>query len=278
LLLASWYRIEQNKADDESTVYLYGAIGGEGATAGEFVRELDAITSKTIKLRLNSPGGSVDDGIAIYNAIRSHPSTVVAYVDAAAHSIASVILQGANKRVMAPHSRMLVHNAMAMGGGFTVGYAEDFESLAAEAVKVAVRLRETTENIASIYSERTGKESAYWLAKMQAETRFSDRQAVDEGLADEVGQVYDAKNFKIAANFDWSQYREANEIREELAAVAGEPATVTSTWEEWSADCERKIEALRAELNEKIAELEGRVSKPAAGDFDVTKYLAGIRL
>jgi len=217
----TWYTIEHNR-DAEATIDLFGGIGEPGGMAADFIRELDGIKSKRIRMRLNSPGGSVEDGIAIYNALRAHPAEVEAHVLAAAHSIASVILQAADRRIMAPHSRVMVHNAMGAGGGFTVGYADDFDEVAAEYVKLAVRLRETSAEIASIYAERTGKEAAYWLAKMAGETRFGAESTVAEGLADEVGETFDAKNFQIAANFDWAGYKDADAIRAELLEAAGE--------------------------------------------------------
>jgi ATP-dependent protease ClpP protease subunit len=216
----SWYSIT-NSADDVADVAIYGEIGFDGVTHSDFANELRTVTAKNITLRINSPGGSVDEGIGIYNAIKDHPAKVTGYVEAAAHSIASVILQAADKRVMAPHSRMMIHRAMAGGAGFTIGYDDDFDELARQAGQVAAQLRETSDNIASIYSERSGKDSAYWLGKMKAETRFTDKAAVDEGLADEVGRSYNAANFKIAANFDWAKFsNNADEIKAEMEAVA----------------------------------------------------------
>jgi ATP-dependent protease ClpP protease subunit len=170
----SWYSIT-NSADDVADVAIYGEIGFDGVTHSDFANELRTVTAKNITLRINSPGGSVDEGIGIYNAIKDHPAKVTGYVEAAAHSIASVILQAADKRVMAPHSRMMIHRAMAGGAGFTIGYDDDFDELARQAGQVAAQLRETSDNIASIYSERSGKDSAYWLGKMKAETRFTDK-------------------------------------------------------------------------------------------------------
>lgn len=247
----TWYSIEQNRDNAETTIDLFGGIGEPGGTAAEFIKELDGIKTKRIRMRLNSPGGSVDDGIAIYNALRSHPAEVEAHVLAAAHSIASVILQAADKRVMAPHARVMVHNAMAAGGGFLVGHAEDFEGVAADYMKLAARLRETSREIAAIYAERSGKDEDYWLGKMAVETRFTDKQAVAEGLADEVGPTYDAANFAVAANFDWSGYKEADDIKAELLAVEEEQP---------AAPAEDPIAALAA----RVAALEERLAPPPA--------------
>lgn len=203
----SWFRIE-NKADEYAEIFVQDEIGAWGVTSKDFIDDLNAVDKGLVKLHLNSPGGSVTDGIAIFNALKSHSATVDVYVDALAASIATVIAMGGDRVIMAPHSRMMIHEAMAMG----LGYAEDFE-------KVAQNLRETTENIASIYAERTGKEAAYWLPLMKAETRFTDQQAVDEGLADEIGRDLDFGAFKVAADFTLTGFREAALVKAELAQV-----------------------------------------------------------
>jgi ATP-dependent protease ClpP protease subunit len=204
----TWF--EFNTASTEvATVRIYNEIGGFGIAAADFINELDAITAPLIRVHLNSPGGSVDEGLAIMNALIDHPSEVETHVDAAAYSIASVIAQAGKRRIMAPHSRMMVHEAMALG----MGYASDLE-------KVALHLRETTDMIAGIYAEKSGRSVEYWRQKMADETRFTDKQAVTEGLADSIGRVTNLQDFKIAANFDWSKVRNGGDLKAEFEAVA----------------------------------------------------------
>src|SRR5678815_403429 len=85
----SWFRIV-NKADSVE-VYLYDEVGLWGVSTADFTKELAAITAKTIDLRLNSPGGEVFDGLAIFNALCRHPAKITVHVDGLAASIASVI-------------------------------------------------------------------------------------------------------------------------------------------------------------------------------------------
>lgn len=218
--MPSWYSIT-NASGDVADISIRGEIGFDGVTHSDFADELRSVTAKNITLYINSPGGSVDEGIGIYNSLRAHPAKVTAYVEAAAHSIASVILQGADRRIMAPHSRMMIHRAQAMAPRPAFGYDDDWEAVAVEAQQIAARLRDSSENIASIYSERSGKDTAYWLAYMKGEKVFQDKQAVAEGLADEVGRSYSAANFKIAANFDWAKFsNKADEIKAEFEAIA----------------------------------------------------------
>ena len=211
-----WF--EFNLASPEvATVRIYDEIGGFGISASEFISELDSVEAPLIRVHINSPGGSVDAGIAIMNALVAHPSNVETHVDAAAYSIASVIAQGGNRRVMAPHSRMMVHEAMALG----MGYASDFDN-------IAKHLRETTENIASIYAEKSGKTEAYWRQKMSDETRFTDKQAVAEGLADEVGRVTNLADFKVAANFEWTKFTNYATDGSEFAQVLADAPSFTN--------------------------------------------------
>lgn len=207
----SWYRIA-NQTADSAELYIHDEIGMWGVTSKDFTADLRALNASTIKLHLNSPGGSVDDGIAIYNALKAHPGNVEVYVDALAASAASFIAMAGDRIVMAPHSRMMIHEAQASGGG----NAADFQ-------KMVQRLQDCTKNIASIYNERASKGVDYWLDKMAAETWYSDKQAVDEGLADEVGRdTGDVNAFKIAAKFDLSKYKEAAQVQEEFAALTPE--------------------------------------------------------
>src|SRR5881396_2523904 len=68
----SWYRIDVNNATQSAEIYLYDIIGEWGVTAGEFVNELRALRAASIDLHVNSEGGEVFDGIAIYEAIVQH--------------------------------------------------------------------------------------------------------------------------------------------------------------------------------------------------------------
>lgn len=169
-----WYDI-QNKSDSSTEVTIYEEIGGFGVTAADFVRDFSAIKSKEITLRVSSPGGSVFDGIPIYNAIGRHPATVTAYIDGLAASAASFIVMAADKVVMSPHSQMMIHEA----SGLVIGPAGDMRQM-------ADFLDKASDNIAGIYSERAGGTVEDWRALMVAETWFSDQEAVDAGLADSI--------------------------------------------------------------------------------------------
>lgn len=171
---APWYSIKNiNPATTE--IYLYGVVGEYGITADDFIRDLADVKASNIVMRINSTGGEVFDGIAIYNAVKRHPANVTAYIDGLGASIASVIAMAADKLVMSPHTQMMIHEAQ----GFALGTAADMRQL-------ADILDKSSDNIAAIYAERAGGSTAEWRSKMTAETWFSDQEAVDAGLADEV--------------------------------------------------------------------------------------------
>lgn len=173
-----WYRIENRADEDDSAdLYLYDEIGWFGTTAGQFVDELGELDVKQISVHINSIGGSVFDGIAIFNALRTHKAKVITQVDSAALSIASVIAQAGDERTMISGSQMMIHEAW----GLAIGNADDMR-------EYADMLDFETDNIASIYAERVGGSGrkSHFLKLMKDETWMNADAAVDEGLADRV--------------------------------------------------------------------------------------------
>jgi ATP-dependent Clp endopeptidase proteolytic subunit ClpP len=178
--LPRWWKIE-NKAPGTAgptIVSIYDEIGLYGVSAGDFLSEMRTINGD-IELHLNSPGGDVFDGIAIYNQLKQaqRRGTVHVVVDGLAASAASFIAQGATPGMleMAPHSQMMIHDGFAMG----IGNAADLRSLADQ-------LEQVSDNIASIYADRSGKPAAYWRDMMRSETWLTDAEAVSLGLADRI--------------------------------------------------------------------------------------------
>lgn len=160
---------------DQPEIAIYDEIGFWGTTAAEFRDELNAIKSDRITLRLNSPGGDVFDGLAIFNILKAHPAAIDVVVDGIAASAASFIAMAGDTIKMSRHSMMMIHEAW----GFAMGPAADMR-------KAADMLERLTGEIASIYTERSGVAKDVWLGRMSEETWFNDQEAVDAGLADEV--------------------------------------------------------------------------------------------
>ena len=105
----AWYEIRGKKGADEADVYIYDEIGFWGITAQDFVNELKEITAAVINLHINSPGGEVFDGIAIYNTLKAHSATINVFIDSLAASSASFIAQAGERVVMAKSATMMIH-------------------------------------------------------------------------------------------------------------------------------------------------------------------------
>lgn len=131
----------------------------------------------TINLSINSGGGSVFDGIAIYNMLKSHKATVNVYVEGLAASIASVIAMAGDTITMRSGSMMMVH----MPWTLSQGNAEEMR-------KTADTLEKTGESIVDIYSERTGIPSVDIRNIMNDETWLSAEEAVEQGWATKLDQ------------------------------------------------------------------------------------------
>lgn len=170
-----WYRITNAIGGGPAQIHIYDEIGYWGITASDFVRELSSLNATTIDLHINSPGGEIFDGIAIMNALRSHPATVTTYVDSLAASIASVIAMAGDRVVMAPRSQLMIHD----GSGLCIGNAADMR-------KTAELLDRQSDNIAAVYAERAGGTVEEWRARMTVETWYTAAEAVEAGLADEI--------------------------------------------------------------------------------------------
>lgn len=165
----------RNADGDTAEVLLYDEIGFWGTTADQFVRDLKGITAPAIDVRINSPGGEVFDGIAIYSALAGHPATVTTYVDGVAASAASFIAQAGQTRMIGQYAKMMIHNA----SGLVIGQAADMRAM-------ADLLDELSGTIADIYAARSGRPAAEFADAMAAETWYGATDSVDAGLADAV--------------------------------------------------------------------------------------------
>lgn len=223
--MSTWYSIE-HAAADVAEVSIYDEISPWGVTAQDFAREIGSISAPVVNLHLNTPGGDVFDGFAIYNAIKGHPSTFHAFIPGICASIGTVIAMAADRVVIAPHARMMIHEAHAM----TAGNARDM-------AKMAERLEATSQSIAETYAERAGGTAEDWRELMKAETWYTDAQAVRAGLADEVGRAGDMQAIKQAALFDLSRFRHGEREAALLAMEVREIPTTEHACTCGGADC-----------------------------------------
>jgi ATP-dependent protease ClpP protease subunit len=176
-----WYRIANaaGEAGEPAQVHLYDEIGYWGVTAADFIEELASVTAPSIELHINSPGGDVYDGIAIYSALIDHPAGITVKVDALAASAASFIAQAGDTVEMGRNSELMIHDAW----GMCVGNAADM-------LEMHALLNKASDNIASIYSARAGHGgTATWRKRMEGEAWYSASEAVEVGLADSVAKT-----------------------------------------------------------------------------------------
>lgn len=170
----NWYRIA-NATNDRAEVFIYDAISDFGITAADFVRDLHGITAKNIDLHINSPGGFVFDGVAIYSALKNHKASVTSIVDGVAASAASFVAMAGDEVVVEKPAKLMIHNAQ----GFTIGGP-------AEHAEMLNLLNELSDTIADIYADKAGGSTKTWRAAMDKTTWYSANQAVQAGLADRV--------------------------------------------------------------------------------------------
>jgi ATP-dependent Clp protease, protease subunit len=201
-----------NAKAGELEILLYEMIGqdywtGEGTTAKQFAEDLEAAGKiSKIHLRVNSPGGSVFDGLAIYNTLLSHGAKVTAQVDGLAASIASVIIMAASEISMGDNAMLMIHNPWTS----VQGDSNDMRKMAETMDKVKV-------SMVTAYRRHTKKTVDEVGAIMDEETWMTADEAVSEGFAESVTKPEDAD---LAANFDLSRF---HNVPPQIAAQFGRP-------------------------------------------------------
>ncbi len=222
-----WYSIKL-ATKDLTEVYLYEDIGEYGISAQQFAIDLGSIKTPKVLLRINSGGGDVFDGTAIYQAIREHASEVNAIVDGVAASMATLIALACKKVSMSKNARFMIHNPWSIVAGD-----------AKELRKKADELDSIGTDAAAIYSARMKITPEKCLAMMDEETWFTSQQAKDAGLVDE---IVDGKEV-VSASAMQSLMRFKN-VPEDLKQIAAKLLQKATAADEQKA---RDMEAAKAE-------------------------------
>lgn len=219
------YRVAA-RANAEAEVMIYEDVGAGffgGVTAAQFAKDLAGLGAvKTIHLRINSMGGDVFDGMAIYRRLVDHPARVVSHVDGAAVSIASVIAMAGDEIRISESGFMMIHDAW----GFATGGPDDMR-------RMADLLETTTSSIADVYTARTRLGVAAVRNMMAEETWMTGAEAVERGFADSV-----AANMRVAACYDPAKHK----FRKPPAALAAPLVTNSESHE----SARRNVERMRA--------------------------------
>ncbi|WP_240836953.1 head maturation protease, ClpP-related [Macrococcoides goetzii] len=180
---------------ETAEIDIYGAIESDGwfseSSAKKFNNDLKEIGDvSTIYLNINSPGGDVFEGQAIYSMLKRHKAHIVARIDGCAASIASVIAMAGDTITMPNNAMLMIHDPWT----FAMGNSREMR-------KVADDLDKINESIVNTYLNKTdGKTTeANIRTMMQEETWLSADDALKYGFADEV-----TEDVKVAASIDKS--------------------------------------------------------------------------
>jgi ATP-dependent protease ClpP protease subunit len=188
----------------EAEVLIYTEISYWYMDPEWWIRDLMAITAPVIHVRINSPGGDVWAGVAIYNALVRHGARIIVHVDSLAASIASLIAMAGDEIRMSKGSHMMIHDPL-VGTYGNAAYLR----------KVAGVLEQVGGSMVEIYADRTGVAPEQVAEWMKEEKFFTAKEAREAGLADAEDNTE-----AIAAKFDLSMYANAPDALKGQAPAA----------------------------------------------------------
>lgn len=243
------------RAGDRAEVLIYDAVGedvfGGGLSAESFIADLRAIDSDVaLDVRINSPGGSVFDGLAIYNLLSAHPADVTVWVDGVAASIASLIAMAGDSIRMPKNARLMIHRPMGPSA-MAFGDAGTLREAATENERTAALLESVEDDLVGTYVDRTGQTEHQIREWMQAETWFNGPEAVAAGFADEVTN----EAGRLAASFDLTMFQKTpKELTRDGVAI----------FREATAENVRQLEQLGAAARQRRARAKQRLTTARA--------------
>lgn len=219
------------KDDEDRSISVYDVIGydywtGEGVTAKRIAGALRALGAGPVTVNINSPGGDLFEGLAIYNLLREHDGEVTVKILGVAASAASIIAMAGDTVQIARAGFLMIHNTWVMA----VGNRNDLR-------EYADTLEPFDRAMADIYAARTGQDNKAMAKLMDAETWIGGSDAIDQGFADELlpsDQVEQKKDGKASASAvrrieaalraSGMPKSEAMKLISEFKSSAGDPA------------------------------------------------------
>ncbi|EPE2437774.1 head maturation protease, ClpP-related [Enterococcus faecium] len=206
--MKKFWECKQSANQNEADVFIFGEIvsfkwDDTDTTAASFQKDLKELGEVSqINLHINSPGGSVFEGIAIGNMLRQHKARVVAYVDALAASIASVIVASCDEVIMPENSMLMIHNPWTI----SMGNAKELRKQADDLDKIA-------ESSVVTYLAKAGEKLTEEKIKqiMDEETWMSAQEAYNYGLCD----VVESAN-QVAASISQKLFETYQKVPEKL--------------------------------------------------------------
>ena len=224
------------KTDNEATVNIYGDISSswwaDGVKAKSLVEQLDELTDiSKLNVYINSYGGEVAEGLAIYNALRRHKAKVVTHCEGFACSIASVIFMAGDERVMSDSSLLMIHNAWT----YAEGNAEELR-------KQADDLEKITEASVTAYKTHSTLSEEEIKALMDAETWITPDEALEYGFATAIEKTENEKASQNARNVLLGIIKKHKQESKEAAADDEETPPDTDTDDEKTAETDENAE------------------------------------
>lgn len=170
----SWTGLRADTA--KGNLYIYDVIGWPWVTALDVLELVDKFQGDVINLHINSPGGDVFEGFAIFNSLRNHPKKVNTFIDGIAASAASYLALAGETVTMAENAMFMIHDPWTVSIGNSVDLRKDADLL--DKVK---------DSIIATYATRAGIDKDAVAKAMSDETYYSATEAVEAGFADKVG-------------------------------------------------------------------------------------------
>lgn len=171
-----------NINEDSATLYIYGDITSikwfeNDVCVYDLAKEIGDLNGKSLTVRINSYGGEVAEGLAIYNLLKSYEGEVTTICDGFACSAASVVFMAGAKRIMPRSSLLMIHNAWTRASGD----ADDLR-------KAADDLEKITQPSVEIYTSVSNLDADEIKAMMDAETWIDADEALGYGFATEISE------------------------------------------------------------------------------------------
>lgn len=183
-----YYALEKN--EKKASLYIFGSITSypwreKDKDAYGIVKELSELEVDEIDVHINSTGGAVAEGLAIYNVLKNSNMKVTTYCDGFACSAASVVFMAGDERVMNEASLLLIHNAWTYGQGDAAEFrkqADDLDKITQASVKAYMRnINISEEELKSMMNVET------WISAEDAKTMGFATKVLEEKV-DEANQ------------------------------------------------------------------------------------------
>ena len=221
----TWYSMEM-AAKKTAEIHVYDSIGYWGVTAKQFAKDLKELGSVSkINLHINSPGGDVFDGTAIFNLLKSHEADVDVFIEGIAASMGSVIALCGEKVTIAENAYFMIHNPSTFAFGD--------ERALDRAKKLLSKVKTTMINL---YSSKSGLEEDEVSELMDDETWYTGAEAVEAGFAHELMDP-----IELEANFDLSNYSKPPECLLAAMQETGKPVQAMAPFVKPSAVADNQL-------------------------------------